>query len=145
MENRRRLLVVLAAAVAAYTGAVSTSVAATTPYWGFNQMTSSNPGPSDCGDPFAWSNPKACSGFNYWDRTQIDKRNGGNVWLGFAWRDAFNNWFTFETLQGGIGVFSYSRTGWNNDYGAGIPQYNKVWCDYGGGDSSYAQCQGVVF
>jgi hypothetical protein len=109
-------------------------------------MSATNPDYYDCSYN-SWENPKACSGWNYWDRSQIDKRNGGEIRLGFC-NDGGNCYSTGSA--GGTGIIWISRVAVNDywDRCCGIrpiPPYNKVLCDYVPPTAhSYAQCQAVV-
>jgi hypothetical protein len=120
-----------------------------TPYWGFNYLNGANPPYSACPWPQFVETPIACSGWNYWDRSQIDKRNGGSIRLGFC-NDGGDHIHCYSTgAAGGTGIIWISRTAVNNYYQAccgssPIPAYNKVFCDYDGGNASYGQCQAVV-
>jgi hypothetical protein len=119
------------------------------PYWGFNYMSPTNPDFNDCPWEQFRELPKACSGWNYWDRSQIDKRNGGYIRLGFC-NSGGDHIHCYSTgAAGGIGVIWISRIALNNHWEQccgvrPIPPYNKVFCDYESGNHSYAQCQAVI-
>jgi hypothetical protein len=120
------------------------------PYWGFNYLTGARPNYYDCPWEQFRENGIACSGWNYWDVSQIDKRNGGYIALGFC-NNGGDHIHCYSTgSAGGTGIIWISRIAVNNYYDQccgirPIPTYNKVYCDYAGGNQSYGQCQAVRY
>jgi len=77
----RRLWLGAAVAVAALTVGVSAAFGTTVVYWGYNNLTHSNPPAGTC--PGAVSGI-ACSGWNNWDYSEADWNSGRSAWtLGF--------------------------------------------------------------
>lgn len=117
----------------------SPASASTTPYYGYNFLAPHTPAAGRCtAAPF--TDGQACSGFNYWDRTQVAKNSGGFIGLGFM-----------ETT----GYGDYIITSVNSDDNppavvrrvdlSPINPYNASWCLYYVGNSSYVQCRAIVF
>lgn len=136
-------LVVLAAA-AVLTGA---SLASTTAYWGYNNMTDTNPPASRNECPNQNADGRACSGFNYWDRTQIDY-NSGNASIFYSFQNCVGcSFMGYEATY--AKTWTLLRTDWNNDHPSGptVNAYNRVACEHFGGGTSYAyiQCQAVIW
>jgi hypothetical protein len=74
----RRAVLLLAVAGLALAVFVPVALATTTPYWGYNNLTSSNPPANTC---FSGSAAGiACSGWNNWDYSEADWTSGRSSW-----------------------------------------------------------------
>jgi hypothetical protein len=127
-NGTKRLLAVTLVVIASL--AVSAGVARALPpdpYYGFNNLTVNNP--NQC-----WAGC-ANSGFNNWDWSGVTKNSGDCIHIGFIDSVGF--------------VYNLSPnycSSWNGQSlhvtrtGVGAPQYNKGFCSYSSGNSSYVQC-----
>jgi hypothetical protein len=88
----------------------ATASATTVNYWGYNNMTKSNPPSGTCSSERAGV---ACSGWNYWDRSQIAYNSGNAVILYGMENCAGCAWRGYTALSPGVGTFI--RTQWNQD------------------------------
>ncbi len=123
--------------------------AASTP---INYLWEFRPTGDECGSP-PWVGVYgvACSGFRYYDYTQVQKLGGskieGTFGVGFIFS---NNSSTIFAIENGPGFNTYTHS-WNNAawYGQGATptHYNRVACLWKTGSSyaSYVQCRGLVF
>jgi hypothetical protein len=120
------------------------SFATTVNYWGYNNMTKSNPPSGTCSSERAGF---ACSGWNYWDRSQIAYNSGDAVifWgmencAGCALRG-------YTALSPGVGTFI--RTQWNQDNpDFPVNPYNRAVCVFADGSRNtyaYVQCRAIIF
>jgi hypothetical protein len=117
--------------------------ATTTPYWGYNYISSTNPPAGTCTvDGYGYPAGYACSGWNYWDYSQIDRASssGGNVVVGFR--------FTSTSYIGGNdtttgGTYTIK---WNDPiFGSAPTHYNRAACYYWSGNRTYVQCRDLIF
>lgn len=76
----------------------------------------------------------ACTGFRYYDKSWVDKVNGGQIGIGFF--DP-NDDLHGVILQGS-GIAEVTRTS------VGASPYNRAACWYAAGSASYSQCKGIV-
>lgn len=126
--NVRRTIVSVAALIAAVS-VVTSAHGAANPYFGYDYLTVNNP--TACSG--SWGNGCAQGSFNNWDWSEISKNSGDLIGLGF--RDSSGNFYyqTYGSYYNGT-TFHITRTG------VGAPQYNRPFCGYYFGGSSYAQC-----
>ena len=117
--------------------------ATTTPYWGYNYISSTNPPVGTCSvDGVVYAAGYACSGWNYWDYSQIDRASssGGHVVVGFR--------FTGTSFIGGNdtttgGTYTIK---WNDPiFGTAATHCNRAACFYFGGNKTYVQCRDLIF
>lgn len=123
------IVVALALAPAAF--------ATTVVYWGYNHTNPDNPPAQTCSSQ---TSGFACSGFNYWDRTQVDKQNGG--WIIYGFQNCAGCYpLGLETDAEALHVVK------RVDVGAG--PYNRSICSYGYTHAptpgSYMQCRALIF
>jgi len=119
---RKVLLLVVFAAL----GLVPQASAAWT--WGFNYLTPTSP-TNACALGYTGM---ACSGYNNNDFMTMDKQNGDVVRMGF--RDDPSVWWV---------QLDSSYNGWSpqvDRWTLGAPQYNRVYCKYQSGNSTYCRC-----
>lgn len=105
-------------------------------FWGFNHMNSTNPGVGYCSSRPS-SSGIACAGWNYWDRTQIEKNSGDYIAYGFLDNDGSASFRGTSTQL--EGTFTILRTD------AGATTYNRSTCAYQSGAGSYLQCRAIIF
>lgn len=139
MRRSRWARVILMASVAVAVLAGSAG-AATNAYWGYNYLTASNPPAGTCP---TFGAGKACSGWNYWDYSQMD-RNSGSAFVGIGFiytsdRDRIH----YAPIPFDPGVYTVV---WN-DFRLPEPysHYNKAACVYVSGTYVYAQCRALIF
>jgi hypothetical protein len=129
----------------------SSVIASATTYnhWGYNYLSYYNPaGADECSSP-PWNTSYgvACSGFRYYDYTQVQKLGGSQT------SGTFRVGFIFSCCPGIFGVvngpgFDTYTHAWNKpEWAAYASHYNRVACLYetGGSSNSYVQCRGLVF
>jgi hypothetical protein len=119
--------------MAALIGAATAS-ATTTIYWGYNNLTPNNP-PASAGEcPGVNDSGIACSGWNNWDRSQIDY-NSGNATIRVAMNNP--NSSDYPSLwPTSSGTYTLVRTTWNQTHhgpGDYIEPYNRAACFVSGG------------
>jgi hypothetical protein len=135
---RRTATLLLCAAIAALSLAASAS-ATQNNYWGFNFITLNNPPAGTCPSR---SSGEACSGFNYWDYSQVQINSSyGQVLYGFE-KCTGCNWSGFFTNPGQTGTYTII---WNASIYNPPFHYNKAACSYFGGGESYVQCRAYIF
>jgi hypothetical protein len=115
-------------------------------YWGYNYLTSTNPGAGTCSGQGAGF---ACAGWNGWDRSQIHFASG-NAIIYWGFQNCQNC-----TLKGGwsdryLGTFTIIRYEWNQQNPSENPinPYNRTsckWQDPGHDTYAYIQCRGIYF
>jgi hypothetical protein len=141
---RRRRVASIAVALGGALFFASTASATTTNYWGYNNMTSSNPSAGSGACPGNAIAGIACSGWNYWDRSQIDY-NSGSATIRFAMNnpgsaDYFGNLATYAK------VWTLIRTDWNAAHpNLTIGPYNRAACLWISGTYAYIQCRAIIF
>lgn len=141
MLCRKRYIVVLTV-IAALTW-TSLAYSATTIYWGYNNMTSSNPPSGTCSGN---GSGVACSGFNYWDRSQIDINSGSAV-ITFGFQNCAGCTLLGPDVQYG-GVYTLLRTDWNAAHPSfPVNAYNRTTSAHNPCCGSYAYLQGraIIF
>lgn len=128
----RRLTITITAAVVIFAFTAALANASTTDYYyGYNYLAPSSPTACSAW----WGSGCAWGSFNTWSWTGIDKNSGDCITLGFA--DSNNNLYygTSAFCSGYNGMtFHITRTS------VGAPSYNRAFCAYQGGNSSYARC-----
>jgi hypothetical protein len=127
----------------AFAGA-TTARATTTNYWGYNNMTKNNPSAGTCSSQGAGF---ACSGWNNWDRSQIDWNSGNAVFIFFGFQNCAGctNYGTQATYAK---TWTLLRTDYNSMYCNCINTYNRATVAYDDGNlSTYAYLQGraIIF
>ena len=131
-----RKFVVLAALLAAL-AMTGTAAATVTPYYGYNYLSVNIP-VGRC-DPLNAVGYACSDGFNNFDRNRVYKVNGGNIGVAFL-DTSYNSYgLTFCCVRTGSNPIVVLRT----DVGA--PPYNRTFCGYSSGLSSYVQCQWIIF
>jgi hypothetical protein len=145
MGRSRRRQSGLVAAIAALTLLFpATAFATTVNYWGYNNMTKSNPPSGTCSSERAGV---ACSGWNYWDRSQIAYNSGNAVILYGMENCAACAWRGYTALSPGVGTFI--RTQWNQDNpDFPVNAYNRALCAFADGSLNtyaYIQCRAIIF
>ena len=140
MRRERVLASVAALAVVAMTIVVAGAQAATTVYWGYNNLTASNPPAGTC--PGSASGI-ACSGSNNWDFSQVDWTSGRSSFaLGFI---CSSNGLLVGRLMSGSEAFNTYTVRWS-DY---CPtHYNRAAVAHlngGSGSYNYLQARALIF
>lgn len=76
----------------------------------------------------------ACSGFNYWSTNTVYKNSGDRIDVGFT--NSSSDTLYYFSYSGVINnpPITLSRTA------VGAPSYNRAFCGYHTGNSSYVQC-----
>lgn len=110
--------------------------ATTTNYYGYNYLSSGLPGTGACSSRSSQSGI-ACDGWNNWDRSQVDKNSGDEIFLGFLNNDGSHSFSGINTSV------DTTHTLLRVDYG--VTTYNRTTCAYGSGASSYVQCRSIIF
>lgn len=124
-------------------GIVSVSAYATTTiYWGYNNLTQSNPPLGTC----SGNGPGvACSGFNNWDRSQIQIAGGTGAIVSFGFQNCAGC-VLYGASGKPLGTYTLIRNEYNSVHGGVINPYNRTMCGYGGdGSASYVQCRAIWF
>jgi hypothetical protein len=110
-----------------------------TPYFGYDNMTASNPPAGSCP---GFGSGRDCIGWNWWDYSRID-RNSGSATIGMG--------FTYDNNPGVIqyipipfdpGVYTVV---WNDSRFSNPTHYNRAACLHVGGTYSYLQCRALIF
>ncbi len=131
---RRTFVAVLAALVLVPVASAST-------YWGYNYLAVNIPAQgtsASCkaapGYTADYYPTIACSGFNYWSTNTVYKNSGDRIEVGFT--DSTSATLYSFTYSGVINnpPITLSRTA------VGAPSYNRAFCGYYSGNSSYVQC-----
>jgi hypothetical protein len=107
-------------------------------YFGFNNLTVGSP--TDCMAAWSPNQNHGCahSGFNNNDWSEMTKNSGDTIALGFRDTSGLFYYLSYSYLRNGT-TFHVTRTG------LGAPMYNRAFCAYQGGASSYASCRAYVF
>lgn len=132
--HRRRVAIAVLALAVALGCATTVASAGTTTYYGYNYLAPSIP--EECLS--AWGAGCAQSGWNYWDWSEITKNSGDYIALGFRDPDGWFYYQIFGSDWNGT-TFHVTRTG------VYAPPYNRAFCAYYSGNSSYVQCRAVIF
>lgn len=130
--------------MACFAGSVSTgALAAQHNYFGFDNLTASNPSAPNCGGVFNFLSGYACYGLNYNDYNQVQWNSG---------RSAFRFGFTscygcgYENrLMSGSEAFSTYTVIWSQFT---VAHYNYAVCSHTDGGSNtynYLQCRALVY
>jgi hypothetical protein len=123
----------------------STAAATTTPYWGYNNMTQTNPPAGTCP---SWLAGTACSGWNNWDRSQIQITSGTtDITYGFI-NCTGCLIHGFPTCC--VGIHTLIRSDYNDAYCAiygCVNTYNTCIASHSRHDSGYAylQARTIIF
>lgn len=128
MEKLR--LVVAAMTVALVVTA--TAAAEIDEYFGYNYLSPTSP-TGECGSDTG----VACSGFNNWDRHRVYKNSGENIHIAYQASDG-TPYYCGGPFSG-TGTFVILRTS------CSAPTFNRVFCQYYGGLSSYVKCEAIIF
>ncbi len=141
--KRLLLLVTMAAATSLFLSVAAR--ADTKAYWGYNNMTQTNPPAYTCQGQYAGF---ACSGFNNIDRTQIDYQSG-DAFIDLGFQNCVGCTFKGDYIYGGnIGVWTILRSEWNSAHPTENPinSYNRSACRWGDWAPTYAylQCRRIV-
>jgi hypothetical protein len=142
--SRRRQSRLLGVAAAFTLLFPTTALATTVNYWGFNNMTKSNPPAGTCSSERAGV---ACSGWNYWDRSQL-AYNSGNATMFWGMENCAGcAWRGYTALS--PGVWTLIRTQWNLDFPSSpINPYNRALCAFADGSLNtyaYVQCRAIIY
>jgi len=143
MSSRTRYKIALLAVLAVLIAAAAAS-ATTTTYWGFNNLTSSNPPSGTCTGNGAGV---ACAGFNYWDRSQIEIAGGTGAIVSYGFQNCAGCVLLGESGQP-LGTYTLIRTTYNSTHGHNpVNAYNRTTCAFGNvyGSASYVQCRDIIF
>lgn len=142
MGSWARYKIAVLAVLAALIGAAAAS-ATTTTYWGFNNLTESNP-PLNTQCPMDGSGV-ACSGFNNWDRSQIQIAGGTGATVQYGFQNCAGCQ-VFSATATPLGTYTLIRSVYNQNHAQKINVYNRAVCAWaGGGTSSYVQCRAIIF
>jgi hypothetical protein len=116
------------------------SAGTTNNYWGYNNMTSSNPAAGCPGNGLAGI---ACSGWNNWDRSQVDY-NSGSATLRVAMNGSGSgDYYGFSVSS--ANVYTLIRNDWNAAHPTlYIQPYNRAACLYLSGSYAYIQCRAII-
>jgi hypothetical protein len=126
----------LAAAIAAFAVMLLAPVmarAGVVTYYGFNYLSPTLP--QDHCSP--GTQGVACSGFNNWDRHRVYKNSGD--WIHIAYQASNGTPYYCGGPFMGTGTFVILRTD------CGAPTYNRGFCQYVDGFSSYVKCELIIF
>lgn len=118
---KRTIVVAALAALLIPAGALAGAVN----YYGFNYLSPTLPN-----DKCAPYQGRACSGFNYWTYSEVDKNSGDWIRVGYQPSGGdFSNYVAFGSGWNGwtVGTSSYG--------------YNRGFCMYDSGNSSYVRCR----
>jgi hypothetical protein len=131
----QRLAVVVGASIAAVAFVASPASATTTNYWGYNNLTASNPPAGTCPGSIAGI---ACSGWNNWDYSQADWNSGsGSFVLGFI--------CSSDGLLHGR-VISGTPNTYTDLWSSDCPtHYNKAAVAHYSGTYNYLQARALIF
>jgi hypothetical protein len=140
VRRRRRFWIVGATFAAALAVSVTAAYATTGTYWGYNNLTSSNPSAGTCTGAAAGI---ACSGWNNWDYSEADWNSGQSSWtLGFLcssdgliWGRPFYGTETFKVYD--VLWSTYCPTHYNKTAVAHI--------NGGPGSYNYLQARHVIY
>jgi hypothetical protein len=110
----------------------SPAAAGVVPYYGFNYLSPTLPS-NQCA-PYQG---RACSGYNNWTESRIAKNSGDVIRLGF--QDTGSGFYFLDFGS------SYNGTEIQLTRGAvGAPSYQRCYCKYQSGNSSYVQCKAYI-
>jgi hypothetical protein len=135
MLRRFSVTVAFALAILAFPLAIS---AAVVPYYGFNYLAPNIPSPAAQQCPPAHPAGVACSGWNNWDRHRVYKNSGDFIHIAFQGPDGTP--YYCGGPFAGTGTFVILRV----DCGS-APPYNRGFCQYHSGNSSYVKCEMIIF
>jgi len=121
------------AAVVAALALAGTAGAAVTNYYGYAWISSTSPPAGTCP---GWDAGMACSGWNYWDYSQIDIRTTAIVIYGFIFR---GGWFHMRYVWGPA---TYTAL-WSS-FGSSATHYNRAGCRRHA-SPAYVQCRALIF
>jgi hypothetical protein len=110
-------------------------------YWGFNNLRDTNPPSGTCSGN---GSGVACSGFNNWDRSQIQIAGGTGMIVSFGFQNCAGCVLYGESGQP-LGTYTMIRTEYNAGHGGVINPYNRTTCAWGGPGYSYVQCRAIIF
>jgi hypothetical protein len=127
----KKALLLLPALLAALTIA-GAAWAGVTVYYGFNYLSPSLPN-NQCA-PYVG---RACSGYNNWDESRIAKNSGDVIRLGF--QDTGGGFYFLDFGSGFNGTEIQLTRG-----AVGAPSYQRAYCKYQSGNSSYVQCKAYI-
>jgi len=117
----------------------ATAAATTDNYFGFDNLTSSNP-PSGACSGFG-AGRDCVSGWNFWDYTQIQRNSGSaTIGMGFIWN---GNHSQINYVPIPFDAGTYTRI-WSDGDFSNQTHYNKPACLYLNGTYSYLQCRGII-
>jgi hypothetical protein len=107
-------------------------------YWGYNNLTSSNPPAGTCPGWFAGF---ACSGWGNWDYSQVDWTSGSGTFL-FGFICQSDGALHSERIYGD----GDPKGTYTSFYASLCPgHYNKAGVDHFGGTYNYLQARALVF
>lgn len=123
---------------------VPSAGATTNIYWGYNNMTISNPPSGTC---LSQGAGVACAGFNNWDRTQVGYDNG-DASIGYEFQNCAGCAFR-GYLATSAGTWTLLRTDWNAAFPCcTVNPYNRTTCNYASAPLlrfAYVQCRAIIF
>ena len=129
---RKRPAVAIAVTAMMLVGA-SVAAGAEVTYYGFNYLSPTLPS-NHC---YSGSQGVACSGFNNWDRHRVYKNSGD--WIHIAYQASDGTPYYCGGPFMGTGTFVILRTS------CGAPPYQRGFCQYVSGSSSYVKCEMIIF
>jgi hypothetical protein len=124
-------------ALAVFTSAAS---ATTDNFFGYDNLTSSNPPSGSCS---GFSAGRDCAGWNYWDYSQIDRNSGSaTIGMGFDYDDS-QTLIYYIPIPFDAGTYTVV---WNDSRLSSNPtHYNRAACLHVGGTYAYVQCRALIF
>jgi hypothetical protein len=132
--------VVLIALIAALVAGVSIAGAATTNYWGYGNLSASNPGAGTCPGSSAGV---ACAGSANWDYSQVGWNSGRSAFsYGFICQSDGLLWGPALSGQESFGTYTALWSSWCPGH------YNKAAVAHlsgGGGTYNYLQGRGIIY
>lgn len=143
VTSRFRALIVLAACIIAAGTFAATAAAVTHVYFGYNNLTASNPSQPNCNGIFSFFSGYACFGKNYNDYTQVDWTSGRSDFrLGFT--TCYGCGYENRLISGNENFGTYTVR-WSQ---FPVSHYNYSVCSHsegGPGSYNYLQCRALVF
>lgn len=135
----RRSLTLAATLLAA--AACASAALAHENYFGFDNLTSSNPPAQSC--PGFSAGRDCVSGWNYWDYTQIQRNSGSaTIGMGFIYND---NHSVIRYVPIPFDAGEYTKIWSDSQIYSNPTHYNKPACLHLGGTYAYLQCRGLIF
>ena len=133
----QRVAVILAVAALSLVVFPGSAQARTVVYWGYNNLTASNPPAGTCP---TWPAGFACSGFGNWDYSQVDWNSGsGTFIIGFICT-------ADDTLNGRLHGDSDPKGTYTELWSTWCPgHYNKAAVAHDHGTYNYLQARALVF